>query len=175
MGIGGGEDMKHSIAVLVLNKPGVLARISGLLSRRMFNIESIAAGLTEDPDITRITIVLKGDEQVLDQVIKQLSKLVDVIKILFIEGPDLINRELALIKVWGNPDKRSDIVDIVKIFRAKIVDVSRETMVIELTGDEQKIDALCEVLRDHGIVEMVRTGKIALSRKAVAAKDGTPI
>ena len=167
--------MKHSIAVLVLNKPGVLARISGLLSRRMFNIESIAAGLTEDPDITRITIVLKGDEQVLDQVIKQLSKLVDVIKILLIEGPDLINRELALIKVWANPDKRSDIVDIVEIFRAKIVDVSRETMVIELTGDEQKIDALCEVLRDHGIVEMVRTGKIALSRKAVAAKDGTTI
>ena len=167
--------MKHSIAVLVLNKPGVLARISGLLSRRMFNIESIAAGLTEDPDITRITIVLKGDEQVLDQVIKQLSKLVDVIKILLIEGPDLINRELALIKVWANPDKRSDIVDIVEIFRAKIVDVSRETMVIELTGDEQKIDALCEVLRDHGIVEMVRTGKIALTRKAVAAKDGTTI
>lgn len=167
--------MKHSIAVLVLNKPGVLARISGLLSRRMFNIESIAAGLTEDPDITRITIVLKGDEQVLDQVIKQLSKLVDVIKILLIEGPDLINRELALIKVRANPEKRSDIVDIVEIFRAKIVDVSRESMVIELTGDEQKIDALCEVLRDHGIVEMVRTGKIALSRKAVAAKDGTAI
>lgn len=167
--------MKHSIAVLVLNKPGVLARIAGLLSRRMFNIESIAAGLTEDPDITRITIVLKGDEQVLDQVIKQLSKLVDVIKILSIEGPDLINRELALIKVRANPEKRSDIVDIVEIFRAKIVDVSRETMVIELTGDEQKIDALCEVLRDHGIVEMVRTGKIALSRKAVAAKDGTSI
>lgn len=167
--------MKHSIAVLVLNKPGVLARISGLLSRRMFNIESIAAGLTEDPDITRITIVVKGDEQVLDQVIKQLSKLVDVIKILLIEGPDLINRELALIKVRANPEKRSDIVDIVEIFRAKIVDVSRESMVIELTGDEQKIDALCEVLRDHGIVEMVRTGKIALSRKAVAAKDGTAI
>lgn len=167
--------MKHSLAVLVLNKPGVLARISGLLSRRMFNIESIAAGLTEDPNITRITVVVQGDDQVLDQVIKQLSKLVDVIKILRIEGPDLINRELALIKVKANPDKRSDIVDIVEIFRAKIVDVSRETMVIELTGDEQKIDALCEVLRDHGIVEMVRTGKIALSRKAVAAKNGTTI
>ncbi|MTI80296.1 MAG: acetolactate synthase small subunit [Firmicutes bacterium] len=167
--------MKHSLAVLVVNKPGVLARISGLLSRRMFNIESIAAGLTEDPDITRITVVVQGDDQVLDQVIKQLSKLVEVIKILRIESPDAINRELALIKVKADPNKRSDIVDIVEIFRAKIVDVSRETMVVELTGDEQKIDALCEVLRDHGIIEMVRTGKIVLSRKSVAAKDGTGI
>jgi acetolactate synthase-1/3 small subunit len=167
--------MRHSLAVLVLNKPGVLARISGLLSRRMFNIESIAAGLTEDPDITRITVVVQGDDQVLDQVVKQLSKLVDVIKIVRIEGEELINRELALIKVKANPDKRSDIVDIVEIFRAKIVDINRETMVIELTGDEQKIDALCEVLRDHGVIEMVRTGKIALSRKATAAKEGTAI
>ncbi len=167
--------MKHSLSVLVVNKPGVLARISGLLSRRMFNIESIAAGLTEDPDITRITIVVQGDEQELDQVIKQLSKLVDVIKILRMEGPDAINRELALIKVKADPQKRSDIVDIVEIFRAKIVDVSPETMVIELTGDEQKIDALSAVLRDHGIIEMVRTGKIALSRKSVAAKDDTAI
>lgn len=163
--------MRHTLAVLVLNKPGVLARISGLLSRRVFNIESIAAGYTEEPDITRITIVVQGDDQVLDQVIKQLSKLVDIITIKEMESGDSIERELALIKVKAIPNRRSDIVDIVDIFRANIVDVSRETMVIELTGDEQKVNALCSVLEDHGIVEMVRTGKIALSRSPAATKD----
>lgn len=162
--------MKHTLAVLVLNKPGVLARISGLLSRRVFNIESIAAGYTEQPDITRITIVVQGDDRVLDQVVHQLSKLVDVIKIQKLNTVDSINRELALVKVKAAPEKRSDIVDICEIFRAKIVDVGRETMVIELTGSEEKIDALCEVLMDHGIIEMVRTGKIALTRGPGAAK-----
>lgn len=163
--------MRHSLAVLVLNKPGVLARISGLLSRRMFNIESIAAGYTEDPDITRITIVAQGDDYILDQVVKQLSKLVDVIKIQELAPVESVNRELALIKVKANPQRRSDIVDIVEIFRANIVDINRETMIVELTGDEEKIDALCQVLRDHGIVEMVRTGKVSLSRGPLAAKD----
>jgi len=162
--------MKHTLAVLVLNKPGVLARISGLLSRRVFNIESIAASYTEETDITRITIVVQGDDHILDQVIKQLSKLVDVIKIQELEGRDSIDRELCLIKVKACADRRHDIVDIVNIFRANIVDVNRETMVIELTGDEQKINALCAVLEEHGIVEMVRTGKIALSRNPVAIK-----
>lgn len=162
--------MKHTLAVLVTNKPGVLARISGLLSRRVFNIESIAAGYTEEPDVTRITIVVKGDDQVLDQVVKQLSKLIDVIKIQELQGGESIARELALIKVKADPDRRSDIVDIVEIFRANIVDINRETMVIELTGDEEKIDALCAVLEDHGIVEMVRTGKISLSRGPGATK-----
>src|SRR5690554_5468052 len=122
--------MTHTLAVLVLNKPGVLARIAGLLSRRVFNIESIAAGYTEEPDITRITIVVKGDDRVLEQVIHQLSKLVDVIKITTLEGPESIERELALIKVHADPRKRRDIVDIVEIFRANIVDVGTETMVI---------------------------------------------
>ncbi|HBV98103.1 MAG: acetolactate synthase [Peptococcaceae bacterium BICA1-7] len=162
--------MRHTLAVLVLNKPGVLARISGLLSRRVFNIESIAASYTEETDITRITIVVQGDDHILDQVIKQLSKLVDVIKIQELEGRDSIDRELCLIKVKACTDRRHDIVDIVNIFRANIVDVNRETMVIELTGDEQKINALCAVLEEHGIVEMVRTGKIALSRNPVAIK-----
>lgn len=162
--------MRHTLAVLVLNKPGVLARISGLLSRRVFNIESIAAGYTEEPDITRITIVVQGDDQVLDQVVKQLSKLVDVIKIQELCENESIERELALIKVSANQARRSDIVDIVDIFRASIVEVNREAMVIQLTGDERKIDALCAVLEDHGIIEMVRTGKIALSRKPTAAK-----
>lgn len=163
--------MTHTLAVLVLNKPGVLARIAGLLSRRVFNIESIAAGYTEEPDITRITIVVNGDERVLEQVIHQLGKLVDVIKITKIEERDSIERELALIKVQADPAKRRDIVDIVEIFRANVVDVGKETMVIQIIGDEQKITAFTHVLEQTGIVEMVRTGKIGLSRQPRAAKD----
>jgi len=163
--------MTHTLAVLVLNKPGVLARIAGLLSRRVFNIESIAAGYTEEPDITRITIVVNGDERVLEQVIHQLGKLVDVIKITKIEERDSIERELALIKVQADPAKRRDIVDIVEIFRANVVDVGKETMVIQIIGDEQKIPAFTHVLEQQGIVEMVRTGKIGLSRQPRAAKD----
>jgi len=163
--------MKHTLAVLVENRPGVLTHISGLISRRAFNIESITAGYSEEPDTTRITIVVDGNETELDQVVNQLSKLIDVIKIIDLTGLDSIHRELALIKVRANPQTRSDIVDIVEIFRAKIVDVNRETMVIELTGEEMKIDALCEVLKDYGIIEIVRTGKIALGRGPMAAKE----
>ncbi|MCF8011857.1 MAG: acetolactate synthase small subunit [Clostridiales bacterium] len=164
--------MTHTIAVLVLNKPGVLARIAGLLSRRVFNIESIAAGHTEEPDVTRITIVVNGDEQVLDQVINQLSKLVDVIKIQKMdESPASIERELAIIKVKVCPEKRRDVVDVVEIFRANVVDVNSGTMVIQIIGDVQKISAFTGVLEEHGIVEMVRTGKVALSRNPIAAKD----
>ena len=164
--------MKYSLAVLVDNKPGVLTHIAGLISRRAFNIESIAAGHSEEPDITRINIVVDVDDEFqLDQVINQLSKLIDVIKIVNLTTVDSIQRELVLIKVKANPATRSDIVNIVEIFRAKIVDVNRETMVIELTGEENKIDALCEVLSEYEIIEIVRTGKIALSRgpKAVTA------
>ncbi len=156
--------MKHTLAVLVLNKPGVLARISGLLSRRVFNIESIAAGYTEEPDITRITIVVQGDTHILDQVMKQLSKLVDVIKIVEMRSEDSVDRELALIKVKADPSRRNEIVNVVAIFRANVIDVNRETMIIEMTGDGEKIDALFTVLEEYGIVEMVRTGKVALSR-----------
>ena len=164
--------MKYTLAVLVDNKPGVLTHIAGLISRRAFNIESIAAGHSEEPDITRINIVVDVDDEFqLDQVINKLSKLIDVIKIVNLTTVDSIQRELVLIKVKANPATRSDIVNIVEIFRAKIVDVNRETMVIELTGEENKIDALCEVLSEYEIIEIVRTGKIALSRgpKAVTA------
>ena len=163
---------KFLLAVLVDNKPGVLTHVAGLISRRAFNIESIAAGHSEEPDITRINIVVDVDDEFqLDQVINQLSKLIDVIKIVNLTTVDSIQRELVLIKVKANPATRSDIVNIVEIFRAKIVDVNRETMVIELTGEENKIDALCEVLSEYEIIEIVRTGKIALSRgpKAVTA------
>ncbi len=163
--------MKNTLAVLVVNKPGVLARISGLLSRRVVNIESIAAGYTEEPDVTRITLEVKGDEQSLEQVIKQLSKLVDVIKIVGLKVEESVERELALIKVKAEDNHRSDIVNLVSVFRANIIDVNKETMIIETLGDQKKIDAFCAVLEDYGIVELVRTGKVALSRKPIAVKQ----
>lgn len=163
--------MKYTLAVLTENRPGVLTHIAGLISRRAYNIESIAAGPSEEADITRITISVEVDDEIeLEQVVNQLSKLIDVIKIVNLTSVDSIHRELALIKVKASKATRSDIVDVVEIFRAKIVDVNRETMTIELTGEESKIDALCEVLVDFGIIEIVRTGKIALSRGPVAAK-----
>ncbi len=163
--------MVHTLSVLVENRPGVLTRISGLISRRAFNIESITAGYTEEADMTRITIAVNGDNREIDQVVNQLSKLVDVIKIIDLTHVDSLDRELVLIKVKATPEKRSDIVDIVDIFRARIVDVNRETMVIELSGAQNKNDALCEVLKDHGIIEIVRTGKIIISRGPIPAKD----
>lgn len=164
--------MKYTLAVLVENRPGVLTHISGLISRRAFNIESIAAGYTEEADTTRITISVEVDNEVeLEQVVNQLSKLVDVIKIVNLTYVESIERELALIKVKASKINRSDLVNIVEIFRAKIIDVNRETMAIELTGEESKIDAFCEVLLDFGIIEIVRTGKIALSRGPVPAKE----
>ncbi|MGI6492261.1 MAG: acetolactate synthase small subunit [Peptococcaceae bacterium] len=162
--------MKSTLAVLVVNKPGVLARISGLLSRRVFNIESINAGYTEEPDITRITLVVNGDADILYQVMQQLSKLIDVIKVVEIKSEVAVDRELALIKVNAEPQRRSDIVNLVSVFRANIIDVSRDTMVIEILGDEKKINAFCEVLQDFGIVEMVRTGKVVLRRGSEAVK-----
>ena len=133
--------MKSTLAVLAVNKPGVLARISGLLSRRVFNIESINAGYTEEPDITRITLVVNGDADILYQVMQQLSKLVDVIKVVEIKSEVAVDRELALIKVSAEPQRRSDIVNLVSVFRANIVDVSKDTMIIEILGDEKKINA----------------------------------
>lgn len=162
--------LKSTLAVLVVNKPGVLARISGLLSRRVFNIESINAGYTEEPDITRITLVVNGDADILYQVMQQLSKLIDVIKVVEIKSEVAVDRELALIKVNAEPQRRSDIVNLVSVFRANIIDVSRDTMVIEILGDEKKVTAFCEVLDDFGIVEMVRTGKVVLRRGSEAVK-----
>lgn len=164
--------MKYTLAVLVENRPGVLTHISGLISRRAFNIESIAAGYTEEADTTRITISVEADSEVeLEQVVNQLSKLVDVIKIVNLTYVESIERELALIKVKASKTNRSDLVNVVEIFRAKIIDVNRETVAIELTGEESKIDAFCEVLLDFGIIEIVRTGKIALARGPVPAKE----
>lgn len=164
--------MKYTLAVLVEDRPGVLTHVSGLISRRAFNIESIAAGYTEEEGITRINLVVEADNEIeLAQVVNQLNKLIDVIKIVNLTTVDSIHRELVMIKVKANPVTRADIINIVDIFRAKIVDVNRETMVIELTGEQSKIDALCEVLSDYEIIEIARTGKIALSRGPLPAKE----
>jgi len=155
--------MKHILGVLVENHPGVLSKVSGLFSRRGFNIDSLAVGVTEDPGISRMTIVVDGDEYIVEQVTKQLNKLINVIKVADI-GEDSVTRELALIKVSATPETRNDIVEIVNIFRAKVVDVNKTSVIVEITGDNNKISALEDMLRDFGIKEMVRTGTIAIDR-----------
>ncbi|WP_334109562.1 acetolactate synthase small subunit [Thermodesulfitimonas autotrophica] len=156
--------MRHTLAVLVENNPGVLARVAGLFSRRGFNIESLAVGETENPAISRMTIVVAGDDRVLEQVTKQLRKLVEVIKVQDVTRMEYVDRELALIKVNAEPSKRAEIIQIVEIFRAHIVDIGRKTLVVEVTGDEGKINALVNALKPFGIREMVRTGKVAMLR-----------
>ncbi|HII79250.1 MAG TPA: acetolactate synthase small subunit [Methanosarcina sp.] len=156
--------MKHTLAVLVENKSGVLTRVASLFSRRGYNIDSLAVGVTEDPEISRITIVVHGDDHVLEQVTKQLNKLIDVIKVSDIGADDAVERELALIKVAADVETRAEIIQIANIFRARIVDVAPKSMTVEVTGDEGKIQAIEKLLRQFGIKEMVRTGKIALVR-----------
>ncbi len=158
--------MKHTVAILVENKPGVLARVAGLFSRRGFNIESLAVGVTENPDTSRMTIVVSGDDHVLEQVMKQLNKLIDVIRVSDIPPDESVNRELALIKVGVDSSTRAEVMQIVDVFRAKIVDVGIKSLVVEVTGDESKINAMEQLLRQFGIKEMVRTGKVAMNRGA---------
>lgn len=156
--------MKHTLAVLVENTPGVLARVAGLFSRRGFNIDSLAVGRTENPAVSRMTIVVEGDDHVLEQVTKQLHKLIDVIKINDITKDAYVDRELVMIKVYAEASTRSEIMQLVDIFRARIVDVGHKTLTIEVTGNEGKIDAFENCLRPFGIKELVRTGKIAMLR-----------
>ena len=156
--------MKHTLAVLVENRSGVLSRVASLFSRRGYNIESLAVGVTEDPKTSRMTIVVDGDDHVLEQVTKQLNKLVDVIKVSDIGGDEAVERELALIKVAADVSARTEIIQIADIFRARIVDVAPKSITVEVTGDEAKIQAIEKLLRQFGIKEMVRTGKIALVR-----------
>jgi len=163
--------MKHTVSILVENKPGVLARVSGLFSRRGFNIDSLAVGITENPEISRMTIVVDGDDRILEQVIKQLNKLVDVIKVSDIKPESSIDRELALIKVEAGAKERSEVMQIADIFRARIIDVGARTLVVEITGDVSKINAITDLLRRFGIKEMVRTGKVSMLRGAKAVKE----
>ena len=163
---------KYLLAVLVDNKPGVLTHVSGLISRRAFNIESISAGYTEELDVTRINIVVSVESKnELDQVVTQLGKLIDVIKIVNLSEVDSIERELVMIKVRADKSNRAELIDIVNIFRASIVDVSQENVVIELTGQQSKIDGIIEVLSEYEIIEIARTGAIALSRGPVPVKQ----
>lgn len=156
--------MKHTIAVIVENKPGVLTRISGLFSRRGFNIDTLSVGSTDNPDYSRMTISVEGDEEVLEQVVKQLSKLINVIRVSRLTPEESVERELAMIKVSATRDNRSEIMQLVSVFRAKIIDVSPRSIIIEVTGDEQKVDALERLLRQFGIKEMARTGKVSMVR-----------
>lgn len=156
--------MKHILSVSVLNKPGVLARVAGLFSRRNFNIESLNVGKTENPEISRMTIVVKGDEKVLEQVTKQLHKLINVLKITELNQSSIVERDLILIRVKCTRKQRSEIIQIADTFRAQIVDVAPESLMIEATGTEDKLKALTELLKDFGIAEFVRTGKVALGR-----------
>lgn len=155
---------KHTISVLVENRSGVLARISGLFSARGFNIDSLAVGETEDPTVSRMTIVVKGNEGILEQVEKQLNKVIDVIKVMdYVETPHL-ERDLALIKVKADKHNRSELLQVADIFRAKIVDVAPDSLIVEATGDEEKILALLDMLEPFGIKEMCRTGIVAMAR-----------
>jgi acetolactate synthase-1/3 small subunit len=156
--------MKHTLSVLVENKPGVLARVSGLFGRRGFNIDSLAVGPTDDERLSRMTIVIDGETHSLEQVAKQLHKLINVIKINDLDPSESIERELMLIRVSAQPAARAEIVEIANIFRAKIVDVAKTSMTIEVTGTAEKTLGLLDLLRPYGIKELVRTGKIALAR-----------
>jgi acetolactate synthase-1/3 small subunit len=154
----------HTLSVLVENKPGVLARVAGLFSRRGFNIESLAVGPTEHPDVSRMTIVVAVEELPLEQVTKQLNKLINVIKIVELERPSAVQRELLLVKVRADATVRSQVLETVQLFRAKVVDVSPEALTIEATGTSDKIEALRRMLEPYGVREMVQSGMVAIGR-----------
>lgn len=157
--------MKHTISVLVENKPGVLARIAGLFSGRGYNIDSLSVGETQDATVSRMTIVAHGEDAVIEQITKQLNKLVDVIKVQDFAKKDFVERELVLIKVSCSSKNRSEIMQIVDIFRCKIVNVGQNSLTVEITGAEKKVDAFIDLMRQFGIKEIVRTGNIAIARK----------
>jgi acetolactate synthase-1/3 small subunit len=160
----------HILSVLVENKPGVLARISGLFARRGFNIDSLAVGETEDASVSRMTIVCSADGKPLEQITKQLHKLIHVLKIAELPHDDCVERELAMIKVGVGAGQRAEVLEVAEIFRAKVSDVDPDALTIEVTGAPEKILALEELLRPYGIVEMARTGRIALARGSAGLK-----
>jgi acetolactate synthase I/III small subunit len=155
---------KHILSILVENKPGVLTRVTGLFARRGFNIDTLAVGPTDDPALSRITLTLDGALHPIDQVTKQLHKLVNVLKIRDLEPDETLARELALFKISADGAQRAEISQLVEIFRGKVVDVNRRAMVVEITGTQDKIEAFERLVRPFGLVEMARTGEIAISR-----------
>lgn len=156
--------MQHTLIALMENKPGVLNRVSTLFRRRNFNIESLAVGHSETPGISRMTIVSEGDDPTIEQVVKQLYKLINVTKVTDVTSEPTVIRELALIKTHAPPRNRAEILQLVDIFRAQVVDVAIDSLTIEITGDENKVDSLAALLRPYGIKEMVRTGRVAILR-----------
>ncbi|MBI3752871.1 MAG: acetolactate synthase small subunit [Deltaproteobacteria bacterium] len=162
--------MRHTISILVDNEFGVLSKVAGLFSGRGFNIESLCVAETLDPQVSRMTIVTTGDDQVVEQITKQLNKLINVIKVSDLTAEEHIERELAMIKVNVDVKDRAEILSIIDIFRGKVVDVSPNSYTIEMTGDAEKVNAITELLRPFGIKEIVRTGKIAMARSPKAGK-----
>ncbi|MBI5569907.1 MAG: acetolactate synthase small subunit [Desulfomonile tiedjei] len=154
----------HVISVLVENKPGVLARVSGMFSGRGFNIHSLAVAPTLDPEYSRMTIVTQGKEQIIEQIIKQLRKLVNVVKVQDLTRGDYVDREMVLIRVRATGPKRSEVLNLTDIFRAKVVDVTHDTVTIEVSGTQSKIDAILELLAPVGILDLLRTGMVAIQR-----------
>ena len=156
--------MRHVISAVVENKSGVLAHIAGLFSSRGFNIDSLTVGRTEDPALSRMTIVVAGDDAILEQVRKQLGKVIDVLRVTDFSGKDIVQRDLGLIHINTPPNKRTEILGLVETFKGKVVDISTNSMMVELSGPEAKLEAFCELVRPFGIKEMVRTGVVALAR-----------
>ena len=156
--------MKHTMSVLVENHFGVLARVAGMFSSRGYNIDSLSVGVTEDPATSRMTVVVTGDENVLEQIVKQLNKLVEVIQVDDLTAEDHVERELVMVRVDGGGKARSEIIEIATIFRARIVDMGADAIITEVTGTEDKVNAFIDMMRPFGITELVRTGRIAIAR-----------
>ncbi len=156
--------MRHTISVLVENEFGVLSRVSGLFSGRGFNIESLSVAETVDPSVSRMTIVTTGNDQIVEQILKQLNKLISVIKVVDLTGAETVDRELVLVKVNADPETKAEVLRLVDIFRAKIVDVAPRCYTVEMTGDEAKVKAFLQLLRPVGIKEVVRTGLVSIAR-----------
>ena len=166
--------MRHVLSALVQNQPGVLANIAGMLASRGFNIDSLAVGETEDPHLSRMTFVLMGDDKVLDQVRKQLEKIVTVVRVIDISSEDYVERDLMLIKVNISPERRGEIRELADIFRGRIVDVGPNQIMVEVSGPERKIESFIELMRPYGIKELVRSGRIALVRSSRGQKAPEP-
>ena len=156
--------MRHVLSALVQNQPGVLAHVSGMLASRGFNIDSLAVGETENPELSRMTFVVNGDDAELEQVRKQLDKIVSVVKVQDISSEDFVERDLMLIKVQASPQQRVEITLLVEMFRGRVVDIGLDTLMVEISGQESKIEAFIDLMRSYGIVELARTGRIALVR-----------
>jgi acetolactate synthase-1/3 small subunit len=163
--------IRHVLSALVQNTPGVLAHISGMLASRGFNIDSLAVGETEDPHLSRITFVVRGDDRVLEQVRKQLEKVVTVVRVIDISREDFVERDLMLLKIDAPANRRAEIIQLVDVFRGRIVDVGSDQLMIEISGQEKKIEAFIELIRPYGIIELARTGRIALVRSSKPGED----